>query len=259
MWMFAAAPAVVLFVLEAFKLGFYEAVRAPNAPWGFQLAAMGAFFALWTLAPRAAWSVRKRQHSASGWKSLLVKLAAAGAILSSIHLLLLSLILRLLYSPPGWGAGHLLHSFGEVWLSYASLWFSIYAIACGAIIYATRAGVAPVRDAGVLIAPHNGAARILRPDNILWVEACGNYVEIHTDDGAVTLRRTIASSAANLGPGFVRAHRSAIVNASAVTSIRAIDNTAAAYGAVLRNGAVAPLSRRRLAAVKAALVPRTEG
>ncbi len=60
---------------------------------------------------------------------------------------------------------------------------------------------------------------MLDADAINWIEAAGNYVEIHTANGAHTARGTLASFAERLeGAGFVRVHRSRLVNPARVVS-----------------------------------------
>ena len=60
----------------------------------------------------------------------------------------------------------------------------------------------------------DGARRIwLEPAEILWVEAAGNYVEVHTPGRSMLWRRTLAAVEQDLaGKGFVRVHRSRLVN-----------------------------------------------
>jgi two-component system, LytTR family, response regulator len=53
----------------------------------------------------------------------------------------------------------------------------------------------------------------VKPDEIVWVEAEGNYVKLHTGAGDHLLRSTLKEVEARLGSHrFVRVHRSALVN-----------------------------------------------
>lgn len=58
-------------------------------------------------------------------------------------------------------------------------------------------------------------------NDILWIEAAGNYAQIHTRNGRVVLMRsTLARLTERLDDaGFIRIHRSRLVNAAAVTGM----------------------------------------
>jgi two-component system, LytTR family, response regulator len=61
------------------------------------------------------------------------------------------------------------------------------------------------------------------PDGIRWIGAEGNYSRVHIDGTTFLVRELIGSLEARLTSlGFVRIHRSAIVNARAVTEIRRV-------------------------------------
>ncbi len=72
----------------------------------------------------------------------------------------------------------------------------------------------------------DGAKRIfLDPAEILWAEAAGNYVELHLANGSHLQRQTLSSLEAQLAAlGFVRIHRSRIVNRRHVRSISGNDS-----------------------------------
>ena len=57
---------------------------------------------------------------------------------------------------------------------------------------------------------------------LLWAEAAGNYVELHAARGRTLLMRaTLASLEARLeGAGFLRIHRSRIVNLTTIMSVQ---------------------------------------
>lgn len=71
----------------------------------------------------------------------------------------------------------------------------------------------------------SAATPFLRPDarEALWIAAAGNYLELHFAAGGTRLvRGTLAQAEAELAAGFVRIHRSLLVNR---TAIAAIDRT----------------------------------
>ncbi len=66
-----------------------------------------------------------------------------------------------------------------------------------------------------------GAAVFLAPDDISHVEAAGNYVEFHTAHRSHLVRGTLASWEERLlARGFVRVHRSRLVNRSKVAALK---------------------------------------
>jgi two-component system, LytTR family, response regulator len=62
-----------------------------------------------------------------------------------------------------------------------------------------------------------------RTEDIVWIEAEGNYVRIHLPDRQYVLRQTLSELETSLDPNeFVRVHRSSIINLSKVDSIEAL-------------------------------------
>jgi two-component system LytT family response regulator len=65
-----------------------------------------------------------------------------------------------------------------------------------------------------------GKLSFVRPQDIDWVDAAGNYVRLHTEGRTHLIRETMKSIEARLDPEvFVRVHRSAIVNIDRVVSL----------------------------------------
>lgn len=66
-----------------------------------------------------------------------------------------------------------------------------------------------------------GAAVFLPPGDILFVEAAGNYVEFHTAARTHLVRGTLSAWEAQLSArGFVRVHRSRLVNRARIAAIK---------------------------------------
>lgn len=72
----------------------------------------------------------------------------------------------------------------------------------------------------------DGAKRIfVDPAEILWAEAAGNYVELHLADASHLQRQTLASLEEQLATlGFVRIHRSRLVNRQRVRGLTSNDS-----------------------------------
>ena len=67
------------------------------------------------------------------------------------------------------------------------------------------------------VADASGELRTICTEDILWIKAAGNYVQLHTCTGSFELRETISNLAARLKyAGFRRIHRCVVVNEQAV-------------------------------------------
>lgn len=77
-----------------------------------------------------------------------------------------------------------------------------------------------VSEAPARLELRDGAKRYwLETNDILWVEAAGNYVELHLADRSLLRRQTLAALERELdGRDFVRIHRSRLVNARHVSA-----------------------------------------
>lgn len=103
-----------------------------------------------------------------------------------------------------------------------------------------------------LLVEERGHLRVLAVDSIRWVTAADNYVELHGTEGRHwLLRRTLAALLSDLGPGFVRVHRSHAVALSAVAEVQPADKGDARV--LLAGGPVLPCSRSYRAALVQAL------
>lgn len=106
--------------------------------------------------------------------------------------------------------------------------------------------VAPAVRQPLLVTTAKGTIRI-DPDEIDWIGADDYYAVLHVGARHYLLRESLASLEARLPDGrFIRVHRSAIANCSRVKEIRRDI-------VVLRDGTSLVISRRRRAAVRAAL------
>lgn len=67
----------------------------------------------------------------------------------------------------------------------------------------------------------NGKVVFLRADEISWVEAAGNYVNLHAGGESHVLRESMKNMETRLDPElFVRIHRSAIVNVNRIRELQ---------------------------------------
>ncbi len=97
-----------------------------------------------------------------------------------------------------------------------------------------------------------GREFLVAADDIEWIQASGNYVNLRVRGHDYPLRSTIAGIEDRLDPArFVRVHRSYIVNLAQLASIEPLDTGDARIH--LRDGTALPASRRHRAALRGRL------
>ncbi|MCT9819265.1 LytTR family DNA-binding domain-containing protein [Microbacterium sp. W1N] len=97
------------------------------------------------------------------------------------------------------------------------------------------------------------SVRFVRRADVRWVQAQGDYSRLHTDDGVGHLVRVPISELEQrwADAGWVRVHRSYLVDTAAVTEVR----LSGAEPAVSVGAVSLPVSRRLVPAVREALLP----
>jgi DNA-binding LytR/AlgR family response regulator len=92
-------------------------------------------------------------------------------------------------------------------------------------------------------------------DEVMWIEAAGNYVELHLAGRCVLHRVAIGTLERHLDPAcFMRVHRGALVRADQITALETGPD--GVRSVLLRCGAKVPVSDRHLARVKSLLAQR---
>ncbi len=112
-----------------------------------------------------------------------------------------------------------------------------------ALLAAGRSGKSARPAAGgaaQLLIADRGQTHVVRCADIDWLEAADNYVNVHAKGRELLLRRTLAALLEDLGPAFVRTHRSAAVALERVDKLRLRDKGKAVV--VLSSGAEVPCS-----------------
>ncbi|HWK53383.1 MAG TPA: response regulator [Hyphomicrobiales bacterium] len=88
----------------------------------------------------------------------------------------------------------------------------------------------------------SGQVQFLHPDELNWVEAEGDYVRVHTLSRAHLVKETMQAMERRLEPyGFLRIHRSAIVNLNKIDKLLATDN--GDYEVLLGDGVLLKVGR----------------
>jgi two-component system LytT family response regulator len=89
----------------------------------------------------------------------------------------------------------------------------------------------------------------VRTADILWIEANGDYSDLHTSDASYLSNLTLSELEAKLDSAqFARVHRSFIVSTPAIAQL--ISDGEGGYEAVLRNGVRVRVSRTYGAKIK---------
>jgi LytTr DNA-binding domain len=101
---------------------------------------------------------------------------------------------------------------------------------------------APAADASIEVRD-GSRAFFLKPDEIAWVSAAGNYIELHGDGTTWLARRTLSDIAAELEPlGFVQIHRSRLVRRALIAKVET--RQSGDFDVTLRSGHAVGGSRR---------------
>ncbi len=95
-----------------------------------------------------------------------------------------------------------------------------------------------------------GKIEVIQMDEVLWIRAAGNYVELHTAGRSVLHRLPLGTLEHSLDPAlFVRAHRGAIVRADQASTLEVVGD--GSYLLRLRGGQAVPVSERYVQQVRA--------
>lgn len=96
-----------------------------------------------------------------------------------------------------------------------------------------------------------GREFLIQTSNIEWIEASGNYANLHIKDSVYPMRITMEKLEKLLPDNFARIHRSTIVNLEQIREIQALDT--GDYEVTLHNQTKLTLSRRYRGNFKALL------
>lgn len=92
-----------------------------------------------------------------------------------------------------------------------------------------------------LVIRSRGRITIVRPGEVEWVEAAGNYVRLHVAEGSHLMRETMERMTERLGGEFIRVSRSAIVRIDGIRELKRLSH--GEYTIVLRDGTKVKSSR----------------
>lgn len=98
-----------------------------------------------------------------------------------------------------------------------------------------------------LLIAERGSTRVVRIDEISWIETADNYVILHTSEGSPLLRQTLAKLLDRIGPDFMQCHRRAAVRLASVERVVPLEKGDCEL--LLRGGSRVLCSRRYRAAL----------
>jgi hypothetical protein len=253
-WVAVGAVALALLVINA-TTDIMEATRegAPLSAWLPFLWETTSALVILALLPAVGAAERRLRPARIGWPLSIAGHGLALLVFSAVHVSLMvalrSAVMGLAGSSYDFGpvGREFLYELRKDALTYVAL--------LAAFVLLPRlplgAAPAPAPVKGGRIEIREGERRLwLPPSDILWIEAAGNYVELFTASRSHLVRGTLAGFEQQLaGQGFVRVHRSRLVNAA---HVRAVETKPSGDFTVTLDGRSVAGSRRFRAALLAA-------
>lgn len=110
----------------------------------------------------------------------------------------------------------------------------------------------PAAPISRIVAKKRGSEFLINADDVHWIEASGNYANLHLPDGVFPVRASMTELERRMNPDrFARVHRSFIVNLDYIVEIRPTDG--GDHLILMRDGTEVRFSRRYRAALKGKL------
>jgi len=205
--------------------------------------------ALALLLPVILWLARRLPlPSPRPWRVLALH-ALASAPVSAAHIVLMGALRWALYGAVGAAYDPLkplrngVYEYRKDVLSYAAVVTFFWAWPTLRRIAGEASGRPPSADIDALEVRDGARRHFVRPEDIAWAEAAGNYVALHLDDRELLMRSPLSVLEARLtAAGFARIHRSRLVNLARVASVAATPS--GDFTVTLRDGRTLAGSRR---------------
>lgn len=213
--------------------------------------------ALLMLVPAMVWFTARWPVHLDNWRRRLPLYALASVVWSVLHVGLMVAIRKLVYA---WHGSS--YVFGDAfvyeYLKDARTFLGIVVVLHGYRLLVRRlqgeasllaapdddsAPVEPVERPSRFLVRKLGREFLVAADDIEWVQAAGNYANLHVRGKVYPLRSTLAELESRLDAArFLRVHRSHLVNVDRIASIEPLDSGDARIH--LHDGTVVPCSRR---------------
>lgn len=251
-WMLVNAT--ILATTELMEAGREGRELAVWEPFCWELSSIAIIvLAVWPIAQFHRWLQGRISGGALGW--LVLAHALMTLPFSLVHVVAMVGIREVVYAWMGfyYDFGHwgyeFLYEYRKDAMTYATI---LIVVSCYQFIVRRLHGEASCIDesdtstaplADRLLVKKLGKEFLISIADIDWVEASGNYANLHVRDSIYPMRITMTKLEALLPQTcFCRVHRSAIVNVNQVVSMQPQDS--GDYKIDLRTGVEVPLSRR---------------
>ena len=217
------------------------------------------------LIPFVKWAERRWPFRFDTWRHSLPRHLLASVAFSLVHVAGMDGLRKLVYDMVGqhYRLGAWWPNFGYEYLKDIRSYFLIVALICLSRLWLLRqqgeATLLAEPDEGPPVEPVDRPQRflvrklgkefLLAASEIEWLQAAGNYVNLHVRGRDYPLRSTMAGIEARLDPvRFLRVHRGYFVNLDYLAEIEPLDTGDARLR--LRDGMTIPCSRRYRAALR---------
>lgn len=244
---FVAFGLVYMIVNATTLIDQRQALGQPIAAWRAWLLEATSFLGWLIVLPVILWTT---QRLALRRLWLLIAAHVAACIAMSFLHSVIMFVLRAVtfaiagdrYSPPGSIAGTLVFEFRKDIITYASIVLAFHIARRLTAETPMATGVRGTTD--TLIEVRDGNRTLwIKPEEIDWVSAAGNYVELHGTFGTLLARRKLSDVETELAShGFARVHRSRLVRQASIASIET--RQSGDFEMLLRSGEVISGSRR---------------
>lgn len=223
-WVWLAYALMLAAIATVGATSFWMEARRDDAAaalWPFATEEATSVVAVFALTPLIVMWTARLIPKQIGWPLTLAGHVAGVAAFSLLHIIGMT-VLRLLVFPL-FGAAYggdplaetLIYEGRKDALTYAGLVVGAWLLSKVLRRTPDEAAAPPAPEAATLrLEIRDGARRMwLAADEILWVEAAGNYVELHLKGRSVLRRQTLSAIDSELvALDFVRIHRSRLVN-----------------------------------------------
>jgi len=215
-------------------------------PWTWEASSAAVWLAVMPLIALAAVRLRPPRLS---WPATIAAHTLLTVPVSLVHVGLMVAIRKAVHALMGdiyWLAPSVPQALLYEWRKDA-MHYAAMALAFALIDWLARredAAITPTASTSARIEVRDGSRTVwLAPADILWAQAAGNYVELHTATGTLLHRATLASLERELAAhGFARIHRSRLVRRDAVRAVET--NASGDFETVLNDGQRVGGSRR---------------